>query len=106
MNQEIDHVIDRRHPRRKSDPEVRKALKKQQLARLAAKGTPEYPALYAAQPEQVRKAAEYGAERKIRRDLKEAAKVRAIVEAAEGAKVFEGADVFKGAAAPTKTGEK
>jgi len=84
----------------RSDPEVRKALKKQQLARLAAKGTPEYPALYAAQPEQVRKAAEYGAERKIRRDLKEAAKVRAIVEAAEGA------DVFKGAAAPTKTGEK
>ncbi len=84
----------------RSDPEVRKALKKQQLARLAAKGTPEYPALYASQPEQLRKAAEYGAERKIRRDFKEAAKVRAIVEAGEGA------DVFKGAAAPTKTGEK
>ena len=84
----------------RSDPEVRKALKKQQLARLAAKGTPEYPALYAAQPEQLRLAAEYQAERKIRRDFKEAAKARALIEAGEGASVFEGA------AAPTKTGEK
>ena len=86
----------------RSDPEVRKALKKQQLERLAAKGTPEYPALYASQPEQLRKAAEYQADRKIRRDLKEAAKLRAIVEANEGASVFAGA----AASAPTKTGEK
>ncbi len=84
----------------RSDPEVRKALKTQQLQRLAAKGTPEYPALYASQPEQLRKAAEYQAERKIIRDLKTAAKLRAIVEASEGAAVF------KGAAAPTKTGAK
>ncbi len=84
----------------RSDPEVRKALKKQQLLRLAAKGTPEYPALFAAQPEQLRKAAEYGAVRKITLDFKEAAKLRAIVEANEGASVFEGA------AAPAKTGEK
>ncbi len=84
----------------KIDPEVRKALKKQQLARLAAKGTPEYPALYASQPEQLRKAAENQAERKAIRDLKESAKARALIEAGEGASVFDGA------AAPTKTGAK
>lgn len=84
----------------RADPAVRAALKEQQLARLAAKGTPEYPALYAAQPEQLRLAAEYEAERKIRRDIKAAAKAVALREANEGA------NVFKGAAAPATKGDK
>ncbi len=64
--------------------EERLANKKQQLARLAAKGTPQYPVLYAKQPEQIRLAAENKAQRAIEREAKDAF-VRAIVAAGEDA---------------------
>ncbi len=66
------------------------AAKKAQLARLALKGTPEYPAMYAKQPEQIRIAAEQQAARKVRRDAKEALQAGALSDAAGALAVFGG----------------
>ena len=77
--------------------EEREALKKAHLARLAAKGSPDYPALYASQPEQQRKAAANAAARKAERDAKDAIQ-RATVDAAAGAvDAFSGGLSTKGA---------
>ncbi len=64
--------------------EERLANKKQQLARLAAKGTPEYPVLYAKQPEQIRLAAENKVKREAEREATDALK-RAVIAAGEEA---------------------
>ena len=68
--------------------EVQAASKRAQLARLKAKGTPEYPALYASQPEQVRIAAEQKAKRAVRREMKEALEASGIRTANEAVAVF------------------
>ncbi len=73
--------------------EVRAAQKKAQLARLAAKGTPEYPALYASQPEQIRKAAEQGAIRKAERDAKNALRDAMQKSANEAVEIFGNLEV-------------
>ena len=69
-------------------PEARTAAKKAQLARLAAKGSPEYPALYASQPEQIRKGAEQRAERAKHREMKAAVIALATSEANKAVDVF------------------
>ncbi len=69
---------------------ARDAAKKAQLARLALKGTPEYPEMYAKQPEQIRIAAEQRAARKVRREAKEALEATALSDAAGALAVFEG----------------
>ena len=72
---------------------TQKARKKAQLARLAAKGTPGYGALYASQPEQQRIAAEQGAQRKAVRDAKNALNAAALQSANEAAEVFGNLEV-------------
>ena len=71
-------------PRVNMSAEERAALKKQQLARLAAQGSENYSELYASQPEQLRLAAEDKAKRQIERDAKNAVK-RATIQAGEDA---------------------
>lgn len=78
------------------DPEVRKALKKQQLARLAVKGTPEYVGLYASQPDQIAIANEQVEVRQARKAAKDA------LHGAILKNVEETTNVFLGAAKPTK----
>ncbi len=73
--------------------EARAAAKKAQLARLAARGTPEYPALYASQPAQVRKAAEQGAIRKAERDAKNALSDAMQKSANEAVEIFGNLEV-------------
>lgn len=73
--------------------EVQAACKKAQIVRLAAKGTPEYPALYAAQPEQVRKAAEQQKERAVRREVKQALEAAGIRTANEAVATFGSVDL-------------
>ena len=77
--------------------EAHTARKRAQLARLAAKGSPEYPAIYAAQPEQIRIAKEQGAARKVIRDAKNAINTAALVAANVGAKDVENIATTKGA---------
>lgn len=80
-------------------PEVRAKLKEQQLARLALKAkvaagdidSATYSAAYAAQPEQVKKAADHAAQAAERAKAREARHASAIADA-DGA-----ADAFKGA---------
>ncbi len=76
--------------------EVQAARKKAQLVRLAAKGTPEYPELYAAQPEQVRIAAEQKKARAVRREMKEALEAAGIRTANEAVAVFGSANLTEG----------
>lgn len=73
--------------------DTRAAQKKAQLARLAAKGTPEYLALYASQPEQIRIAAEQGAQRKAERDAKNALNAAKLKAANEAVEVFGSLEV-------------
>jgi hypothetical protein len=78
-------------------PEVRKALKEQQLARLAAKAkvakkvltSEEYSAMYSSQPAQIAKAEEQAAKRGQRNAIK-AALVNAAITNAEGSKASFG----------------
>lgn len=74
---------------------ARSAAKKAQIARLAAKGSPDYPAIYAKQPDQIRIAAEQGAARKVRRDEKKAQDAAALSAAEIGASDF-GSIALKG----------
>jgi hypothetical protein len=69
------------------------ARKEAQLARLKAKGTPEYPALYASQPSQLRKAVTYNAQRKVVRDAKNAANAEILKDANEAVDVFNSLEV-------------
>jgi hypothetical protein len=71
------------------DPNVRVAEKEAQLKRLAAKGTPGYGAMYAAQPRQVRRAAEQKAARLAQRDERSAADALALAEAKGAALGFK-----------------
>ena len=71
-------------------PAARAAAKQAQLARLKHKGTPEYPALFASQPEQVRKAEENRIARKKLHDEKNAGSITAISEASGAVAVFGG----------------
>jgi len=73
--------------------ETQAARKKAQLARLAAKGTPGYPALYASQPEQIRIAAEQGKARQAEREAKNAINAAKLKAANEAVDVFSNAEV-------------
>ena len=64
--------------------EERAARKRAQVARIGAKGTPEYPALYAKQPEQIRIAAKALSVREAEREAQEALK-RATIAAGDDA---------------------
>ena len=64
--------------------EERVARKAGQLARLTRKGDPDYPVLYAQQPDQIRLAAEQKAQRAAEREAKDALK-RAVIAAGEDA---------------------
>jgi len=64
------------------------ARKEAQKTRLAAKGSDEYPALYASQPEQMRIAAEQGAARKILHDQKNSDSAAALEAAHDAVDVF------------------
>jgi len=70
--------------------QVQASRKKAQLARLAAKGSPEYPAIYAAQPDQIRRAAEQGAVRQKVREAKAAAVTEASLDADAAIAAFGG----------------
>ena len=72
-----------------TSPEVRAVNKRAQLARLAAKGTPEYPELYAKQPAQIRLRAEKTAVRKAEREARIALILAGAKEAEEAASMFE-----------------
>jgi hypothetical protein len=77
----------------KLSEETRAARKKAQLSRLAAKGTPDYPALYASQPEQVRIAVEQGAQRKAQREAKDALNQAVLKSSNEAVEVFGNLEV-------------
>lgn len=76
--------------------ETQAARKTAQLARLAAKGTPGYLELFASQPEQLRKAAIYKAERKAYHDSKQAANSQALADAKGSAETFGNIATKKG----------
>jgi len=76
--------------------EVQAAKKRAQMARIAAKGTPEYAALYASQPAQVRIAAEQKAQRAVRREMKQALEAEGIKTANEAVSVFGSVDLTDG----------
>ncbi|KKN64465.1 hypothetical protein LCGC14_0491530 [marine sediment metagenome] len=73
--------------------EERQAAKKVQVARLAVKGSPGYPALYAKQPDQIRIAEEAAAARKIEREASEALKAATLAAGAEAASLWESNDL-------------
>ena len=68
--------------------EAQKAAKMAQLARLGAKGSPDYAALYAAQPAQVRKAEEQRAERQKEARIRDAIQTGIAVDAVGAAEAF------------------
>ena len=68
--------------------EAQSALKKAHLARLKMKGKPGYSKMYAAQPGEVRKAAEQRAERAAERAEKNAASIQAHKDADGAVAVF------------------
>jgi len=69
-------------------PQAMAARKEAQNKRLAAKGSENYPALYASQPEQIRIAAVQGALRKKLHDEKIATSSDAIQQAHDAVDVF------------------
>ncbi len=71
-------------------PAAREAKNNARDARLAAKGTAEYPLLYAAQPREIAVAKQQGAERKARRDAISAAEAKAHAEDVGAVQVFTG----------------
>ncbi len=75
---------------------ARAAEKKAQLARLAAKGSPDYPIIYAQQPQQLRIAAEQAVVRKARRDAKKALLAGAISDASGAVSAFATVKLTKG----------
>lgn len=76
--------------------DARAAQKEAQLARLAAKGSPEYPQIYAQQPDQIRIAAEQGAARAKERALKNSAEGFAVGDAAAAVADFGNIATKKG----------
>lgn len=76
--------------------EARAIRKKAQLARLATKTQPGYPALYASQPHQIAIAAEQGAERRLARSIRNQAQTAAIAAAESATSVFTGAALTDG----------
>ena len=74
---------------RMSEP-ARAAKNAARDARLAAKGTADYPLLYAAQPHQIAVAKQQGAERKARRDAISAAEAKGHAEDVGAVQVFTG----------------
>lgn len=88
------------------DPEVRKALKKEQITRLALKQevidgkrpATDYSELYAKHPDQVAKRKQQTAERAVRAEARDMAKKLGIANAEAGAELF--------AAAPTLTSDE
>ncbi len=68
--------------------EERAARKKLQLARIAAKGTPEYHEMYAKNPVIIARAAAIAAERELIRQAKIAKASRVVSEAEEAAEAF------------------
>lgn len=69
-------------------PEERAARKKAQVARIAAKGSPQYPVLYAQQPEQIRLKAKADAQRAADRQAAEALKQATLVAGDEAASLW------------------
>ncbi len=74
------------------DPDVRAAMKKGQLARLAAKGKPGYGEMFANQPAQVAKRKVQQAERQAERAIKTALQAAIVTEAGDTVTAFEGGD--------------
>ncbi len=72
-------------------PEARAARKSMHLARLAAKGSANYPALYANQPAQVAKAAENAERAQALREAKATAHATEIANAQGAVEAFSGA---------------
>ncbi|MEE8579816.1 MAG: hypothetical protein V3S78_07670 [Hyphomicrobium sp.] len=72
-------------------PEARAARKSAHLARIAAKGSANYPALYASQPAQVAKAAENAERAQALREAKATQHATEIANAQGAAEVFSGA---------------
>ena len=75
---------------------ARAAAKKAQLARLAAKGSPDYPKIYANQPAQIRRAIKLKAERKVFHDAKMAVNAAATADADAAAESFGNLSTKKG----------
>ena len=73
--------------------EARAAAKEAQMVRLKAKGTPEYPALYASQPAEIRIAAEQGAKRKAEREAKNALSAAILKSSTEAVEIFGSLEV-------------
>lgn len=71
-------------------PAAREARKEAHLARLSAKGRPDYPLLYAATPHERAVAATQGAERKALRDAISKAEATGAAEDAGAVAVFTG----------------
>lgn len=77
-------------------PEERAAEKEAQLARLAAKGTPEYPILYAQQPAQVRLREEAAVKRAAARKAQAAIRSLNMQDANASAAIFKGVNLTGG----------
>ena len=71
-----------------TSPEERSARKKAQVARLGAKGTPQYAVLYAQQPAQIRKKAKAEAQRAADREAAEAIKRATLAAGDEAASLW------------------
>ena len=68
--------------------EARATRKTAQLARLARRADPDYPAIYASQPHEIKKGAEQRAQRQLERALKNQAATAAIANAEAATSVF------------------
>ncbi len=77
------------------DPAVRAAMKRGQLARVAAKGKPGYAEMYAAQPAQIARAVADKAGRAAQRAAKDLAITQAIKSATEAETAFGNAKAAK-----------
>lgn len=69
-------------------PEMQKAAKRAQIARLAAKGKPGYAEMFANQPAQIIRAEQLRAERTAERDARNALDIANIIAANAAADVF------------------
>lgn len=76
--------------------EERTARKNAQLARIAVKGSPEYPILYAQQPDQIRKAREQKAVRDAARQAQAAIQSLHVQDANAAVNIFNGVNLTSG----------
>jgi hypothetical protein len=76
-------------------PEERSAKKKAQVARVGAKGTPQYAVLYAQQPEQIRLKAKAEAKRAAEREAADAIKRATLAAGDEAASLWGSANEMR-----------